>query len=259
MYVGEESWLSPCLKSKLLFKHPPGLFHRFRKFILFFVVHIECMSRWAAFVLEEREMDIFVGTFVFRFEPGFFVVMQDRKGQNGLEVVEGFFLMWCHWTLTWVIYDIEGGWGVTCPVSCGWPYALVLKLFVGTSGIFVGKWIGNGTWSRQPVDVRGTHHGVEPPFKEHAEQYRHLILLKMDFCRREGRENWQPTISTQGMLTSLISGVGIRRDLSHEASGHCTVTSINFITIKGKFELTDWWRKPRFNKEDNGRLYSRQQ
>ncbi len=51
-HLGEEQlWSIFGLKSKSLFVLPPLHFHQFRKLILLFEKHIECVRRWAALVL----------------------------------------------------------------------------------------------------------------------------------------------------------------------------------------------------------------
>ncbi len=53
-HVGvEQFWLSFGLESKLLFVFPPEFFHQFWKFIWFFAIHLECISRWVALALDE--------------------------------------------------------------------------------------------------------------------------------------------------------------------------------------------------------------
>ncbi len=43
--------------------------------------------------------------------------------------------------------------------------------------------VENGWQLTCPV-TRDIHHGAVPLFEEHAEQYRHLILLSMGFCKQ---------------------------------------------------------------------------
>ncbi len=70
-HVGEEHvWLSLGLKSQLFFVLPPRLFHQFRQLISFFAVHPECISRWVARLLDERQMFTFIARFCFALSQG---------------------------------------------------------------------------------------------------------------------------------------------------------------------------------------------
>ncbi len=50
---------------------------------------------------------------------------------------------------------VECRFQMTYPVSCGRYYGLMQELIVSSSELFGGKWVGDGTCSRQPVDIRG--------------------------------------------------------------------------------------------------------
>ncbi len=102
--VGEEQlWLSLGLKSQLVFALPPGRFPQFRQLIWFFVVYLECIRRWAALLLDERQIFTFLCTFALsqgralRRDTG--LKGTKRSWGSGMD-----FLMWYHCD-TWMVLN----------------------------------------------------------------------------------------------------------------------------------------------------------
>ncbi len=68
----------------------------------------DCISRWVAVVLDERQMFTFLCTFVFRSEPGKSPSSWHRTERNKRSRSSRIdFLMWYHWSFTCAICDIE--------------------------------------------------------------------------------------------------------------------------------------------------------
>ncbi len=82
-HVGEEQlWLSLGLKSQWFFVLQPRRFHQFRQRNWFFAVHLECISRWVALVLDEHQIITFLCPFLFLSKP--------RKGPSNFHLQQTF-------------------------------------------------------------------------------------------------------------------------------------------------------------------------
>ncbi len=159
---------------------------------------------------------------------------------------------------------VEGGWGVTCSVSCGSRSGLMQELIVGSSEWFVEKWIFrwnmvvSASWHEGHSNLQrwGTHRGFVPLFEKRTEQYCHLILLRMSFC-----EQVTPWLTWgNGKLTAYNLST-MAGSIDHKACRYGdkffikvapsprrgSAWSKKWTTIKRISGLADWWREPRFS------------